>query len=138
MNRLCKWAGMLTITAALLAPGTASANPLVPAQVPRCADWKGAWASAGGWVVDTGQPECPVKGEKQPGSFIVITWELQANTRICVQGRGFNAQNKPTWYSLGCGVYGYASVPWGTKDALPKVRAKAQAGYPGGAYRWTD
>jgi hypothetical protein len=76
---------------------------------------------------------------------IGYAWAIQpgTNTRICVKGLGFakqpNGSRKATWYSLGCGTSGgLMKVPWGNSAGMPKVQARTQPGFLGGAYAWTD
>lgn len=122
-----------------------------------CGNWKGAVAGYTGWA--TSKSDCSVFGSSSTPAKPYqwgYTWQIPpySNGRICVQGLGYkwSATKKKTvstWVSLGCGTSGGGKVPWyGPKRTLngktyylgvaatPKVRAKVQLGFLGGAYSW--
>ena len=139
MNRLSKWAGMLTITGVLFTAtsATASANLRAPS-IRGCGDWTGAVAGIGRWLKS--ESDCAVFGTR--GTRVGYSWAIQpgTNTRICVEALGFTgvipAPAVRHWYPMGCGTSGHGTVPWGQRAALPTVRAKTQLGFLGGLYRW--
>lgn len=122
-----------------------------------CGNWKGAVAGYGRWL--TSKSECSVFGHTSTPANpakLGYSWQIPpySNGRICVQGLGYiwsSTQQKTIakWYSLGCGTSGGGTVPWRGKPfkingktyytgvaATPKVRAKVQPGFLGGAYSW--
>lgn len=152
-------ASLCAVIASLIgAPAAqAGAAPAGVAQRAICGNWKGAVAGYGKWLTSTS--ECSVFGATstpaKPAKW-GYSWSTAAgsNGRICVEGLGYVYSKKAKetvakWYSLGCGTSGGGTVPWRGKPhkvngktyyygvaATPKVRAKVQLGFLGGAYRW--
>jgi hypothetical protein len=83
---------------------------------------------------------CTVFGSA--GTKMSYTWQLPpySNGRVCVEGVGYplkNGARYEKWYSIGCGTGGFANgIPWGPAAGTPRVRAKVQPGFFGGAYTW--
>ncbi|KRC49000.1 MULTISPECIES: hypothetical protein [unclassified Nocardioides] len=154
-------AGLAALPQAPSKAATSTATVVVPdgpvAARGICGNWKGAVAGYTGWA--TSKSECNVFGSSSTPAKPYqwgYTWQIPpySNGRICVQGLGYkwSATKKKTvstWVSLGCGTSGGGKVPWyGPKRTLngktyylgvaatPKVRAKVQLGFLGGAYSW--
>lgn len=97
-----------------------------------------AWAKPYDWgPVSDGRQ---VKWGK-PGYQQQYKWHVSGNveTYVCVQGRGFDENNKEQWYAPGgfaCGKGdGSGKVPWGHNAAQPKFRARS-AGPNGVVVAW--
>ncbi len=80
MNRLAKWAVMLTATGALLAGTSATASAA------GCEGWKYANAGTGEWLVSTADCVKP----RQQGLYVAYHWNVEpgVTSQICCQGRG--------------------------------------------------
>lgn len=120
--------GALVVTVA--AAGTLVAGGGVASAAPAnaCTDPHQASGIIGKWG-PTSTSSCAVFGH--PGYKQGYGWTVQEGTNqyACVQGWGFDAKHpKGTWFSLGCGKSGHATVPWGNVAASPRVRAKSMGG----------
>jgi hypothetical protein len=115
--------------------------------------WRGATAGLGRWAVSKSDCAWISLDSKKNPQHRRYNWEVQpgTETRICVQVQGhyYNRTKKKmvaTWTTAGCGTSGTALVRWSGipkknggyygHASYPKVRAKVQPGFLGGAYKW--
>jgi hypothetical protein len=73
-----------------------------------------------------------------PGWHQGYSWSTAIGvfTTGCVQARGYNSLQSPTWYGVQCGTGGGGQVPWGNVLANPAARAKSNGGLAGFTVNW--
>lgn len=47
------------------------------------------------------------------------------NTQVCCEAKGFDANTRQTWYSIGCGYSSFSgTVPWGNVASTEGIRCR--------------
>ncbi|MFJ8912956.1 hypothetical protein [Amycolatopsis sp. NPDC102389] len=118
-----------------------------------CGGWRGDIAGRGKWAVDKSDCAWITLDSKKNPQHRRYKWQIPpgSNSRVCVQAQGHyysTAKKKMVakWTTAGCGTSGTVLVRWSGipkknggyygHSGYPKVRAKVQLGFLGGAYSW--